>query len=213
MIIIQPSATVEWIESSAEIMLRLERCGRTAYKSEDKITEGSATKFIQMIIRRGHLSVLEHVAVSARVTCDRGISHEIVRHRIASYTQKSTRYCTYGKKGEVMFIPPSIVGARRAEILAVWKNLAEYAEDAYLTMIRMGATPQEARSVLPNSLETEIVMTMNLREWLHFFKLRTSSAAHPDMQIVAKLLQTEFQRHLPVIFTKEDQDESITRSC
>ena len=209
MIIIQPSATVEWIESSAEIMLRLERCGRTAYKSEDKITEGSATKFIQMIIRRSHLSVLEHVAVSARVICCRGVSHEIVRHRIASYTQESTRYCNYGEHDDgVTFIAPSFLEDAEKPAISYWYIAMEDAERAYLGLLRLGRIPQEARSVLPNSLKTEIVMTMNLREWLHFFKLRTSSAAHPDMRIVAKLLQTEFQLHLPVIFTKEDQDES-----
>lgn len=219
--ILEPSISVDWLESGQEILRRLEAYGRTAYKSEDKIDEGSAGKFIGMIVLRGHLSVLEHVAVSVRVICDRGISHEIVRHRIASYTQESTRYCNYAKGefgGELAFILPSFlkeyyeeainkrlsVNSQRARTAGVlyreWLAAMKSAERTYIAMIGYGAKPQEARSVLPNSLKTEIVMTMNLREWLHFFRLRTASSAHPDMQVVANAILVEFKAHIPVIF-------------
>lgn len=204
--IIESFISVDWIESSNKILRRLESYGRTAYKSEDKINEKSAEKFIRMIVKRGHLSVLEHVSVSVRVICDRGVTHEIVRHRIASYTQESTRYCNYakGKYGcELTFILPSFLKDRSGKLYSAWLVAMIKAEATYLDMIRMGAKPQEARSVLPNSLKTEIVMTMNLREWLHFFKLRTTPSAHPDMQVVANMILREFKIHLPVIFEKE----------
>lgn len=201
--ILDSSVSVEWVESGHEILRRLESHGRTAYKSEDKIGEGSAEKFIEMIIKRPHLSVLEHVAVSVRVICDRGVSHEIVRHRIASYTQESTRYCNYakGKFGnELTFILPSFLKDKAGAMYQEWLVAMRTAERTYLAMIGYGAKPQEARSVLPNSLKTEIVMTMNLREWLHFFKLRTAPNAHPDMRVVAGKILGEFNLRIPVIF-------------
>ena len=199
--IINASAKVDWIETGNEILRRLEAYGRTAYKSEDRITEDSAEKFIRMIVKRGHHSVLEHVAVSVRVICDRGITHEIVRHRIASYTQESTRYCNYGENGEVSFILPKFLqGAQSTSLYTLWWGAMKDAEIAYLQLLNEGAVPQEARSVLPNSLKTEIVMTMNLREWLHFFELRTAPSAHPDMQVVANAILSEFRAHVPVIF-------------
>jgi len=134
--------------------------------------------------------------------CWSGNSHEIVRHRIASYTQESTRYCDYGKDGKLTFIMPTFLKSRSDQdpLYKVWHSSMETAERHYLGMLEMRAKPQEARSVLPNSLKTEIVMTMNLREWKHFFDLRTSLAAHPDMQDVAGQLLGGFKRHLPSIF-------------
>lgn len=201
--ILGPSIEIDWIESGPDMLKRLEIYGRTAYKSEDKIDKDSAAHFIAMIIRRGHLSVLEHVSVSVRVICDRGVSHEIVRHRIASYTQESTRYCNYSGGefgGELTFILPSFLKDRSGVLYQEWLAAMRGAGRAYLAMIGYGAVPQEARSVLPNSLKTEIVMTMNLREWLHFFKLRTASNAHPDMQVVANMILNGFRDHIPIIF-------------
>ncbi len=202
--VIESSVEVLWTETGEQMMRRIEEAGRTAYKSEDKITEGSADEFVRMLVRRLHLSVLEHVSVSARVVCDRGVSHEIVRHRIASYTQESTRFCNYSKGrfgGELTFIEPSGFDASWTILMRQqWYNAMKEAEEFYLAMIKAGASPQQARSVLPNSLKTEIVMTMNLREWVHFFKLRTAASAHPDMRRVALDLLREFDRRLPVIF-------------
>ena len=203
--VIKPSVEVSWMESGSSMLKRIEAAGRTAYKSENKISATSAIKFIKMIIKQNHLSVLEHVSVSARVVCDRGVSHEIVRHRIASYTQESTRYCNYSKElfgNELVFVFPSFLDGKlnKNPLLLLWERAMQEAERAYLGMVKLGTSPQDARSVLPNSLKTEIVMTMNLREWRHFFGLRTSPSAHPDMQVIAKKLLVEFQSHVPFVF-------------
>ena len=184
------------------ILKQIELAGRTAYKSEDKITPDSAKDFVKMIRGRGHLSVFEHQFVTVRVICDRGVSHEIVRHRLAAYTQESTRYCNYtkGKFGRELTVIEPCFWTLDDEKYQVWKRTIEQIEAGYNKLIELGATPQEARTVLPNSLKTEIVMTMNLREWRHFFTLRTSKAAHPQMREVAIPLLKEFQKLIPVVF-------------
>jgi thymidylate synthase (FAD) len=184
------------------ILERLEQCGRVCYKSEDKIGEGSAEKFVAGIIKRGHEAVLEHCNITVKFTCDRGVSHEIVRHRLASYCQESTRYCNYSKDGfghEITVIAPCFL-VPGTEGWAYWKHACEMAEQQYFNMLKWGCCPQEARSVLPNSLKTEVVMTANLREWRHFLRLRTSPAAHPQMREVAKMLLSELQEKVPVVF-------------
>lgn len=187
------------IEGEA-ILKHLEVCGRVCYKSEDKITEGSAHKFIAGIIKRGHEAVLEHYSFTVKFICDRGVSHEIVRHRMASYCQESTRYCNYSKDefgDEITVIEPCfnrIYGNHR------WKCSCEEAERSYFMLLECGWTPQEARSVLPNSLKTEVVMTANIREWRHFLKLRCSPAAHPQMREVALILLDKVHSLIPVLF-------------
>lgn len=202
--IINASVKIEAIDGYG-ILRDIEAAGRTAYKSEDAITSNSAKMFVDKIIRSGHHSVLEHRCVSARVVCDRGISHEIVRHRIASYTQESTRYCNYSKKkfgNEITFILPQFLtnATEDSKLYAAWKRAMEESESVYLWLLENGASPQEARSVLPNSLKTEIVMTMNLREWRHFFTVRTAPNAHPDMQVIAKELLARCRQSIPVVF-------------
>lgn len=197
------NASVEVEEFDGKAMLKkIEKSGRICYKSESKITPDSASKFVQMILSKGHESVIEHCSITARVICDRGVTHELVRHRLASYSQESTRYCNYSGKG-LTVIEPSFwdkLDNKSLKKRNVWLAAMRCVEGAYNTLIYMGATPQEARSVLPNSLKTEIVMTMNLREWRHFFKLRTAKAAHPQMRDVAVLLYDEIKKKLPVIF-------------
>jgi thymidylate synthase (FAD) len=187
-----------------EILKRIERAGRTCYKSEDKITTESAEKFVRHIIALGHESVLEHEKITVRVICDRGVTHEIVRHRIASYSQESTRYCNYSKEKfgkQITFVMPSFWNQpENHDKLAIWISAMEYAENAYFNLLHLGASPQEARSVLPNSLKTEIVMTMNIREWRHFFRLRTSTAAHPQMAEIARPLLANFKHLIPALF-------------
>jgi len=189
-----------------EIIKKIEQAARTCYKSEDKISADSAKNLIKSILEKGHESIIEHEKVTVRVICDRGVSHEIVRHRIASYSQESTRYCNYSKNSfgnEITVIDPCFWKDDNNEDrqkYAIWKNAIEESEKAYMKLIELGATPQEARSVLPNSLKTEIVITMNLREWRHFFKLRTSSEAHPQMREIAQPLLDEFKKRIPVIF-------------
>ena len=200
--IISPSFIIESEFDQRSILKQIERSGRTAYKSENLITEDSAEKFIKMIIKNGHLSVIEHFSLTVRIICDRGVSHEIVRHRLASYTQESTRYCNYseGKFGrELTVIKPCFWNDNDKKYL-VWKKTLEEIERSYNELIKLGANPQEARSILPNSLKTEIVMTMNLREWRHFFELRTSEAAHPQMREIAIPLLIKFKEKISIVF-------------
>jgi thymidylate synthase (FAD) len=192
------------IINPVEIYRKLERAGRTCYKSEWRISleEGTAEKFLASIIKRGHESVLEHVAITLRIITDRGVTHELVRHRIASYSQESTRYCNYANDGELSFIRPVDLALcdMDTEVGVEWQAAMYGAERSYLAMIELGCTPEFARSVLPNSLKTEIVVTMNLREWRHFFNLRCSKKAHPQMRTLALSILKEFTSKLPVIF-------------
>ena len=199
---IRPSFEIMDDIDGAKILQKLERCGRVCYKSEDKITEGSAEKFIGMILKSGHESVLEHEKLTVKFICDRGVTHEIVRHRIASYSQESTRYCNYSKDkfgNELTFIRPCF-WADDSEEYAVWKQAMEEIEKTYVKLISLGAKPEEARSILPNSLKTEIVCTMNLREWRHFFRLRTTERAHPQIREISVALLDELKKRIPVIF-------------
>ena len=200
--IIEPSFQFFEPLDGAQMLKRLERAGRVCYKSEDKITQGSAETFLANIIKRGHEAVLEHEKITVSLICDRGVTHELVRHRIASYSQESTRYCNYmGEKfgRELTFIKPCF-WAEDDPKYAVWKEQMAQLEETYQRLLEAGASPQEARSILPNSLKTEIVVTMNLREWRHFFRLRTAPAAHPQMREAADMLLAAFQAELPVIF-------------
>lgn len=147
-----------------------------------------------------HESVIEHVSVTGRVICDRGVSHEIVRHRLAAYSQESTRYCNYKSKGVKVIEPLFYLGEENKEKFDEWFAAMQDAERHYLRLLELGSTPQEARSVLPNSLKTEIVITYNLREWRHFFKLRCAKAAHPQMREITIPMLREFQRLIPGIF-------------
>lgn len=179
----------------------IELAGRLCYKSEDAITEGSAPSFIEMLKRRGHLSVLEHATASFIIGTDRGVTHELVRHRIASYSQTSTRYCNYGKGkfgGEISVVKPIELPDNGCD--RVWEEAVREAEVFYLGLLSRGVSPQTARSVLPTCLFTEIAMTANFREWLHFIELRTSPAAHPDMRRVAVMIQQALRLVSSTIF-------------
>jgi len=198
------------VESSVELMSitpnsaqLIERAGRTCYRSETKdITDETAATFIAMILKRGHESVIEHPSATFRIICDRGITHEIVRHRLASYSQESTRYCNYakGKFGEqiTVIVPAGVQEGTPA--YARWLIACEQAEYSYFKLIEKGEKPQIARSVLPTCLKTEIVMTANFREWRHFLRLRLAPAAHPDMQPVAYQIWCTFMDHCPPVF-------------
>jgi thymidylate synthase (FAD) len=199
--ILKPRTTIITDVNSAGLLSRIEAAGRTCYKSESRITTDSAKGFVKKIIDSGHHSVLEHESISVRIQCDRGITHEIVRHRIgASYSQESTRYCNYSKDsfgGEIFVIQPHGLSPVARE---TWRAAMFDAEISYFDLLREGALPQLARSVLPNSLKAEIVVTMNLRAWRHFFDLRTAPAAHPQMREIAKPLLSAFRRLAPVVF-------------
>ena len=193
-----------------EMLRRLERIGRVCYKSEGRITDTSYRTFLSNLLARGHESVIEHEKVSVRLICDRGVTHELVRHRIASYSQESTRYCNYSLDQfgrELTFVKPCF-WREDSQLYGIWEDAMRAAEDAYFRMLDAGASPQEARSILPNSLKTEIVATMDLREWRHFFKLRTAPAAHPQMREVACALLADFQQKVPVLFDDISPDSA-----
>lgn len=189
----------------AEDLYRIvEAGGRTCYLSE-AVEGDTPAKFIQRAIKRGHESILEHATISLRFICDRGVSHELVRHRLGSYSQESTRYCNYskGKFGEEITVIEPCFWNEDDLKYAEWANLCTKAEDAYIDLIRSGATPQQARSVLPNSLKTEIVVTMNIRNWRHFFQMRYFGVAgtpHPQMVEVAKMAFDLLNSHYPAFF-------------
>ena len=190
---------------SQKIIEKIEQVARTCYKSEGKIQEGSATKLVAGLIKSGHEAMLEHASVTVKFVVDRGISHELVRHRIASFAQESTRYCNYSKDdfgSEITFIIPDYL-EYKSEGWNIWKESMKQAEDAYFKMLDFGLSPQQARAVLPNSLKTEVVMTANLREWRHFFKLRALGATgkpHPQMLEVAVPLLEDMKNLIPVVF-------------
>lgn len=204
--IIAPSYEFITEPDGSQILLNIEKCGRICYKSEDRTTEGSAEKFAEMILKSGHESVLEHEKISVRIVCDRGVTHELVRHRIASYSQESTRYCNYSKDkfgNELTFIRPCF-WSDNEEKFSLWRTAMKQAEQSYFTLLSAGAKPEEARSVLPNSIKTEIAVTMNIREWRHFFRLRTSERAHPQIREVAVPLLEELKERVPVLFNDID---------
>lgn len=218
-------------------LIMIEIAGRTCYKSkdhqelvklftlsEDLDPEGkreareSAKKFVKMLIDRKHEAMLEHSSLTIKFICDHGVSHELVRHRLASFGQESTRYCNYaGDKfgNELTFIEPLFFFERVEREMTnkeyndyilkqkAWENAMMMAEKEYMFLIEHGATPQEARSVLPNSIKTEVVMTANYREWRHFFKLRAAretGPAHPQMEEITKPLLKELHERIPIVF-------------
>lgn len=203
--IVKPSFEILTPIDRESICKQIELVARTCYKSEDKITATSAPKMVKALMSRKHLAMIEHAHISVKFICDRGVSHEIVRHRVASYAQESTRYCDYssGKHGnEITVIEPFFFDPCTPEY-AAWATACQTCEQMYLDLLSMGRSPQEARSVLPNSLKTEIVVTMNLREWLHFFSLRavgTTGAPHPQMKEIAFQVLEAFARELPEVF-------------
>jgi len=192
--IVKPSYVIlQWPKNGLEI---IEEAGRTCYKSEDKITETSAEAFVKTILKRGHESVIEHAVATVKIVCDRGVSHELVRHRLASYSQESTRYCAY-KKGIAVVSP---FQEETSGAYLDWKSVCEIAEQSYLRLLERGVSPQIARSVLPISLKTEIVITANFREWRHIFRLRTSKAAHPMIRSIMLSICEDFAKRAPALF-------------
>lgn len=200
--VIQPDVQILDELDYKQILNKISMRGRVCYKSTH--VDENAEKFVARLIARGHESVLEHVSFSVLFVCDRGVSHEIVRHRIASYSQESTRYCNYSQDrfgNGITVVYPAFHSQEESSIVySLWVAACVRAEDYYFEMLANGATAQEARSVLPNSLKTELVMTANIREWRHFLKLRTAPAAHPDMRKVAVMLLKKLQSQLPVFF-------------
>lgn len=195
--IIKPSFEILHIPSEDDIRL-IEAIGRVCYKSEDKITGESWKRFLKTIVDKGHESVLEHSRITVRFICDRGVSHELVRHRLASFSQESTRYVNYGGKDIEYILPPELV--QDADRYHQCATLFEHCEDVYKSLLAHGHAPQIARAVLPIALKTEIIVTANIREWRHILKLRTSKAAHPQIRELMIPLLEEFKKQIPVVF-------------
>ena len=208
--IIKPSVSLITKTSGIDMLKDIEEVARTCYKTEDKITDESYLNFVQMLLNRNHEAMIEFGYLMMRFVCDRGVTHEIVRHRLFSFAQESTRYCDYskGKFGnELTFIDPCYWNQKSNEFnvlisqkYGIWEEQMKSAEQSYLRLIEVGAKAQEARAVLPNSLKTEIVVMGNFREWRHFFELRTAPTAHPQMQEVAKVALELARKHVPLIF-------------
>lgn len=188
-------------EEGVQLLRIIERLARISHKSEDLQTEDSWERFIQnVVMEHGDLSVIEHCSATAIIRTDRGISHELVRHRLFSFTQESTRFVSGKKKypGGLEFIKPLSLPQGSAE----WylDDTLDLAEKNYLNMLVEGVRPQEARSVLPNCLATTIAVTGNYRNWRHFFLMRTSKESHPDMRRITVPMLKEFQRRIPLLF-------------
>jgi thymidylate synthase (FAD) len=200
--IIDPSYEILQISDGDFILKHIEKAARTCYKSEDKITDGSAYGLLKGLLKSGHHSVFEHAVISVRIICDRGITHEIVRHRLSSFSQESTRYANYSKEkfgNEITVIRP-FFWQENSHQYRLWQTAMEDAEKAYLNLIGMGASAQEARSVLPNSLKTEIIVTANLRQWRHILDLRCSKASHPQIRQIMLPMLKDFADRIPVVF-------------
>lgn len=213
--IIDPSFEILQISEGDFILKHIEKAARTCYKSEDKITDESARGFLRGLLKSGHQSVFEHAGISVRIICDRGITHEIVRHRLSSFSQESTRYANYSKDkfGKEITVIRPFFWEEKSDRYKKWLEAMKKVEEAYLSLMEMGATAQEARSVLPNSLKTEIVVTANLREWRHILNLRCSKASHPQIRQIMLPLLKEFSNRVPVIFDdlKEKYSEDIKK--
>jgi thymidylate synthase (FAD) len=203
--LLYPQCNAEWLR---ELKL-IESAGRTAYRSENLITDDSALPFIQKIVGRGHLAVIEFGDMIVRFITDRGITHEIVRHRLCSFVQESTRYCNYSKgkfNNEVTFIVPSGIDTGSLEGRC-WVSACAGTEDHYFSLLNDGYTPQQARSVLPSCTKAEIVVKANFREWRHIFSLRAiSKAAHPDMRALMIPLYEKCRELCPKIFDMGDPE-------
>lgn len=209
---------ISGLEDPVAILKKLERIARVCHKSEGKISEdlSSAKDLLSKCLARGEESPIEHHLVTVRFVIDRGVSHELVRHRVASYTQESTRYVNYASEknnnGENVYIDPTSVYSddRYAqwinpdtylkEVQDIWEEAMLASEEAYRKLIEKKVPPQIARSVLPNSTKTEIYVSANLREWRHIFKMRTAAGAHPQMKEVMIPLYEEMKMRLPIIF-------------
>lgn len=190
--IVKPSVSIESNISYNEALRIVENATRVCYKSEDKIKEGSAEKLIKGIIKAKHFGCIEHVSLTVKFICDRACSHQLVRHRLMSFNQKSQRYC---KEDNLEVIKPD--GLKNT---AIWLESCRQAENAYAELIRRGEKPEVARGVLPNSTATEIYATANLREWRHFFELRCDRTAQKDIRMLALELLCQMFEKYPVFF-------------
>jgi thymidylate synthase (FAD) len=193
--LIPQSATLVHVTPNAEKMI--ESAGRTCYKSEHRITNDSAREFVKGLASSGHLSVVEHDVATFRFVTNRGVTHELVRHRLASYSQESTRYVRYQ---DVEYITPTWWADATEDQKNMLREALTWSEFYYNELLQSGWRPEQAREVLPNALKTEIVMTANLREWIHVFNLRCSKKAHPQIRELMWMAKRQLAFEVPSLF-------------
>jgi thymidylate synthase (FAD) len=203
--IVEPSYQILTPIDGPEVLRNLESIARTCYKSEDKITRNSAVVMLSSLLKNGHEAMIEFFDITVKFIHNRGFSHEMVRHRLCSFAQESTRYCNYSADkfgNEITVISPYWKSFEDHQLRSIgaWKEAMDNAQKSYFALINSGLQPQAARGVLPNDLKTEIVVKANLREWRAIFELRCAPAAHPDMRRVMIPLLRELQERIPVIF-------------
>ena len=199
--IIEPEIIIDNFDS-VQIMQNLERACRTCYRSEDKITDESYKTLLKNCINRGHESILEHEKITIRMVCDIGVYKDLTRHRHASFSIESTRYCNYGKDkfdNEIKFIRPCNIDENTLPY-QYWKDALITIEHNYIMMGNCGCTPDQMRMILPHSTAALVTMTANIREWKHILELRASKHTHPSVQQLMIPLLLEFKKTMPEIF-------------
>lgn len=207
--IIKPWVEVEKIDG-VKVMKNLERAAKHCYRTEGNIKEDSYDHFLRNCINRGHESVLEHEKVTVRICCDVGAYKDITRHRIASFSIESTRYCNYSKDkfgNEISFIEPCNIDDEN--LYEDWKNCMEEIEKCYQKMASEGALPDQLRLILPHSTAAELTMTANIREWRHIFALRADKHAHPSIQQFMIPLLLYFKQQMPALFDEVNYNEDF----
>lgn len=205
--IIEPSIEVQNFNGE-QIMKNIEQACRTCYRSEDKISNKSYKTLLKNCITRGHESVMEHEKITVRMVCDIGVYKDLTRHRIASFSIESTRYCNYGKDkfdNEIKFIKPCNID-EDSDLYAFWKHTMERIEMNYLHMAEHGATPDQMRMILPHSTAAEVCMTANIREWRHILDLRTKKMTHPSIRQILIPLLLLFKTEMPELFGDIEYD-------
>lgn len=210
--IIEPKIIVKSF-NGIQLMKNIEEACRTCYRSEDKITEDSYKKLLTNCITRGHESVLEHEKVSVRLICDIGVYKDLTRHRHASFSIESTRYCNYSKDkwdNQVKFIQPCNIEVDTTEYTH-WLNTMEIIENSYNEMSKLGCTPDQMRMILPHSTAAEVCMTANLREWKHILSLRTTNHVHPAIQQLLIPLLLLFKQEMPEIFSNIEYNKDFPK--
>ena len=211
--IIEPVIQIEKVDYK-RIMKNLERACRTCYRSEDKITDESYKTLLRNCINRGHESILEHEKVTIRMICDVGVYKDLTRHRIASFSIESTRYCNYGKDkfdNEIKFIKPVNI-EEGTKLYEEWKKACETIEICYKEMAKEGATPDQMRMILPHSTAALVTMTANIREWKHILTLRSTRHAHPAVEQVMIPLLLHFKENMPEIFSDVEYDTEFSEN-
>lgn len=210
--IVDPYIQVEKVDGK-KIMKNIERACRTCYRSEGKITDESYKTLLKNCITRGHESVLEHEKITVRMYCDLGVYKDLTRHRIASFSIESTRYCNYGKDkfdNELKIIKPCNI-EEGTELYENWKNTCEVIEKNYMEMSKSGALPDQLRMILPHSIGAEVTMTANIREWRHILTLRTSNHTHPSIRQLLIPLLLHFKEIMPEIFDVVEYDTEFPK--